>query len=257
MIYFLIILVFSILAINKIIDGYIFIPPKLEKFDPKYRLKFCYSKNNNKISFIHIQPENLSKKYIIYSHGNHTDIIQTKPYIEYLIKKNKLDINFIIYDYIGYGFSQKLKPSEKYCYESLEAVINSLIKSGISPGDIYLVGESLGTGVVINYVANNYWKNPILLISPYLSIFSVISDFLAKFPGDRFKNYQKIKNIHCGIKIAHGSDDTIININHSYKLLELIPANLKLEPVWVEAEHNNIIIFMDFKKVISDLINNK
>lgn len=256
MLILLLIIIFSLPIIDKLINRAIFIPPIKGIFDPNSKIYFCNSINNYMISYCHLKPKNKkSKKYIVYSHGNAIDITEMRKIINFIIDDQNLDFNFILYDYIGYGFSENKVPNEELCYESLDAIITLLRKSGIPEEDIYLMGQSLGTGVILDYVSKNNWSNPIILISPYKSIFSIISKYLGNIPGDRFKSISKIKNINCKVKIIHGLLDDLITINHSYDLLKELPNYLKFNPIWLKANHYDIIYKIDFREHLFDVFN--
>lgn len=209
-------------------------------------LFYLESINKYKISAICINPENNNEpslpptKYIVWSHGNGTDIYDMYPYFTMLA--DKLNVCIIAYDYIGYGLSENIRPKEKLCYESLETVMKHLLcELKINALDIYLVGHSLGTGVVIDYMSKNDWKTPSILISPYKSICRVVANTSCVSPIDKFESNKKLSQIDCPIKIFHGESDELINISHAVDLYD----NLKdksLLPVWFTGVgHNNIL----------------
>src|SRR5258705_194298 len=80
----------------------------------------------------------------------------------------------------------------------------------IEEKNIILIGQSLGTGIVIDYVSKNKWDSPIILISPYKSIISVVCDSSIVKPIDKFQSLKKIKSITCPVKIFHGKEDKTI-----------------------------------------------
>lgn len=265
------------------IDSMIFNPPKMN-----YTVEDL-SKNIEDRCEIHFTKENVclcviypnSKpfeytKYVIWSYGNSCNILSMKDYaIQFA---NKYQIPIILYDYIGYGLSKGPKnlnssfatvnfPSEENCYISLKSVINfcetdsifkdkeinvSIQSKHPSQRDYILVGHSLGTGVVIDYVAKNlYWDNPIVLISPYKSILSIPFEtrpyllYLCAFL-DRFTSFDKLFNISCPIKIFHGINDTLINVSHSIEIYSRV-LNRTYEPTFFHSiGHNDILPHLDF-----------
>lgn len=62
----------------------------------------------------------------------------------------------VSYDYIGYGMSEG-EPSEENCLKSL-----SLVVDYYNNYKELLIGQSLGTGVVVDYVSTNEWTLPII-----------------------------------------------------------------------------------------------
>ena len=198
------------------------------------RLFDTYTTDNEKISGLEIYSKKNSDdaKYIIYSHGNTGNIASTHKYLKSL--SDTLDINVISYDYIGYGLSENKNPTEQRCYESLEYVIKYIIHNKcVHPSRIYLVGRSLGTGVVIDYISKNNWNTPVILISPYKSIMTInnYTRFLSYI--DKFNSITKITNVKCPVKILHGENDTTIDISHSKELYEKLP-NKTFEPTWLK-----------------------
>ena len=179
-------------------------------------------------------------KYIVWSHGNGTDIYDMYLYFTKLC--DELNVCVIAYDYVGYGLSENIRPTEKLCYESLETVMKYLLcELKINALDIYLVGHSLGTGVAIDYMSKNNWKTPSILISPYKSICRVVVNTSCVTPIDKFESNKKLSKIDCPIKIFHGESDELIHISHAVDLYD----NLKdksLSPVWFTGVgHNNML----------------
>ena len=75
---------------------------------------------------------------------------------------------------------------------------------GIRESQITLIGQSLGTGIVVEYCKKTNWKNPIILLSPYKSIVRVQYDphwldiiansFIDNI--DLFQNHRKIGELN-------------------------------------------------------------
>ena len=244
-------------SLNKLI----FRPPPPRREDEykvilnKYLKIVSYLTNDNKeISAIIGVPKFIpgADKCIIFSHGNNCDAFTMFYYIEKWA--TDLGAHVVCYDYIGYGLSADDEPSENGCYASLEATIDYVnIMMGINKSKIYLMGQSLGTGVIINYVSKTEWLTPIILISPYKTICRIIIDSCIVTPIDKFKNIQKIKHVHCPVKIIHGTRDTIINIEHAVELYNKLP-NKSLDPSWIEdADHNDILDRLD-DNIIYDVL---
>lgn len=186
------------------------------------------------------------QKYLVFSHGNAEDMYSS----DYLYRRlsNELGVGICVYDYPGYGLSTG-NPHERGCYENHEAVINALMREYYIPKEnIFLVGRSIGTGVVVDYITSHAWTTPVMLISPYKSIFSVVTDkpdgsfnaysLLRAF--DRFDSIGKIGRAACPIKIIHGCDDNIIPVHHGRDLYAAMP-NKTLRPEWIDGVgHNDI-----------------
>lgn len=197
--------------------------------------------SNNQIGVVIVHPKNInSTKYLVFSHGNGSDIYTMYDY--FVCLSNMLQVNVVGYDYVGYGISRNVRPSETGCYESMECIMNYLLNNRkISPRNIYLMGQSLGTGVVVDYIAKHDWRNPVILISPYKSICRVVSDTSCIKPIDKFTSLDKLKKVNCPIKVFHGMNDEVINVAHGVAIYHNLN-NKKFPPVWfTNTGHNDIL----------------
>ena len=267
MFYFL----FSLLhkLIDRCIEWFIHKPIRIREEDfavmntERSRLVNIYTKNKEKISLVEIYPTketmvncNASQKYLIYSHGNNGTILSKFSY--FLNLSANLNISIIAYDYIGYGLSENKLPTETGCYDSLKCTIDYVVDLGADFSNIYLMGRSLGTGVVIDYVSKNDWGTPIILISPYKSIATIILDteFNIFYPIDKFRSVEKLKSVKCPAKIFHGEDDTVINISHGKNLYDNLPNKL-FEPTWLKNIGHQRILKMITIDHYQEIISNK
>jgi abhydrolase domain-containing protein 17 len=77
-------------------------------------------------------------------------------------------------------------------------------------------------------------------------------------PFDKFRNIDKIKEVHCPILIIHGKDDRIVPFWHGEKLFEA--ANEPKLKFWVDdAGHNDLLWvastrYWDIIKEFTDVI---
>jgi len=231
------------------LDSLIFQPPT--GYFNSNNLKYIKSKNGNKIAYLEILSSKKSNKYIVWSHGNAMVIHQLESYFKYL--SNLLNINIIAYDYQGYGLSEGIC-NEQNCYDDLEMVVSYLVnKRKIDEKNIYLIGQSLGTGVVVNFVSLFDWNTPVLLISPYKSMARVVTDEYAymsayiAYPIDQFITINKLSTVTCPIKIIHGLDDEVINVRHGQEIFDELPNKL-LKPIWMpNTGHNDILTKLTYE----------
>lgn len=241
-------------------SSYIFYPPppiNNTKYLPNVKNIKIISKNSNKIDVIvcypHINYNN--NKIIIYSHGNASNNCELQYYLTNL--SNMLNIMVVCYDYQGYGNSEGYC-SEQNCYDDITSVVE-YVRYKYHDKKIYLIGQSLGTGIVIDYVSKHDWHYPIILISPYESMLniaveenSIIRWLLAEY--DMFSSIGKISKVRCPVKIFHGAKDSLINISHARKLYEQLP-NKTFEPSWImDCGHNDITNYItvnDLQEIIN------
>jgi pimeloyl-ACP methyl ester carboxylesterase len=240
----------SIESIDNTVTELLFHPPNTEKTSieelnelPGTKVFSVVDKNNNSISVIEVSkhyPLSREDIVIIFSHGNASDIYTF--YKQLCNYSRNLNVLMVCYDYPGYGLSTG-NLSEENCYGSIESVINYYSKK-INKKNIILVGQSLGTGVTVNYAHDNNWEHPIVLISPYKSIGRVLVDSVmveSSFRHNMFKNYSKIEKLVCPVKIIHGTNDEVIPIDHGKHLYKLLKH--PIVPSWKEGYgHNDICL---------------
>ncbi|AYV85024.1 MAG: hydrolase family protein [Satyrvirus sp.] len=237
-------------SIDDKIEDFIYMPPdtrgKIENFrelgTTRSKLIYHQTKDNKTICGVVIYPyyNNNPDKYIVFSHGNASDIYSMFYFMKDL--SDKLGVGIIGYDYIGFGMSHDEKPSERGCYDSMEAIMDYILNElYIDKKNIYLLGQSLGTGIAIDYVFKHNWTNPIILVSPYKSICRVVADTSLVAPIDKFNTLKKLGSITCPVKIFHGDLDKVISITHGKEIYENLK-NKTFDPVWFKnVGHNDIL----------------
>tara|TARA_A100001011_G_scaffold374901_1_gene435860 strand:- start:3656 stop:4456 length:801 start_codon:yes stop_codon:yes gene_type:complete len=166
--------------------------------------------------------KNLKKnKTLIFFHGNAGNLSNRVYKLNAL---NKLNINILIISWRS--FSGNLgEPTEQNIYADGQKAINWLNSMGVKNEDIFLYGESLGTGVAIELGQKNSF-NGIILESPYTSMENVAKNYYPWLPirlllKDKYKSEEKIKNIKIPILIMHGKKDTIVPFYMGEELFKL------------------------------------
>jgi pimeloyl-ACP methyl ester carboxylesterase len=229
---------------------FIFKPPIIDKTKESPYDSIISSKNGNKISYKMFEPSNDTytdnSKYVIWCHGNSDTIeSETNRMIRY---SDYLNVKIVYFDYQGYGYSEG-NPSEENCYSDLYDIVNFLISNGINKKDIYLIGRSLGTGVISGYAYRNEWKSDIILISPFKSILRVVIDFTNKVSCDNFNTYDISNLLMCPVKIIHGENDTTINVSHSIDIYKKLN-DKKYYPSYVtDANHHDILSKLNWSEI--------
>jgi pimeloyl-ACP methyl ester carboxylesterase len=124
--------------------------------------------------------------------------------------------------------------------------------------NIILMGQSIGTGVVMSYAHKHNWTNPIILVSPYKSIVAVATNSCSTMTQyiDKFPSLKYIKEMDCPIKIFHGIDDKLIPISHGMDLDDANP-NKTFKPTWMEGVGHNGILEIIQTKDLLEVVNYK
>lgn len=209
-----------VILINYLIDKIIFKRPSVdillyknlnyETPSVKSSLEKTYTDIYQEIKYNIIIPKTTFEKYIIFS-SNNIPICDSELYEDMINFVNKYNVAVITYDYCGMGLSEGT-PSENNYTISLSKIVNHIKnKYNIFEENIILIGEGMGAGVVVNFLdLNKEWSSPVVLISPFKSVFRLLFNF--KIPFDRFPIIDKVKTIKTPIKIidnlgsSHGKE---------------------------------------------------
>ncbi|SVE28114.1 uncharacterized protein METZ01_LOCUS480968, partial [marine metagenome] len=185
---------------------------------------------------------------IIFFHGNGEIVTD---YDDVGKEYNHREINFIIVDYRGYGFSNG-KPTLSNILSDSKNIFNYLMEELDKDylDKVFIMGRSLGSTCALE-IASHYSNkiNGLIIESGFLNedpLFNLIginpkqADFKK---GDGFLNEQKIINYFGPLLIIHATQDHIIPFNHGELLFNCCPStNKKLVPIY-GANHNNILEF--------------
>lgn len=126
-----------------------------------------------------------------------------------------------ILEYPGFG-ARPGSPNEQSLFQAAAEAIDLLKKEG----PIYVMGESLGTGVA-SYLAGTYPQiiKGVLLIAPYNNLTDVAQYHMPIFPvkwmlRDRFPSATYLENYHGPIGILVAGQDVVVPIQFGRKLYE-------------------------------------
>jgi abhydrolase domain-containing protein 17 len=234
----------------------------------------------NDICVLEVYPDEIShKRYptkiMILSHGNASDVFTMYSFLKLMANTYKMVC--ICYDYPGYGISNG-RPSEKTCCNALTQVVNYYLTMSstkycinkkklycknkndklITQYDILLIGQSLGTGVVVDFLSKQNWLSTSVLISPYKSIPRVFSDTSigSVIRNNAYNSINKIKRTVGPILMIHGLNDTLIPYRHTSELHQNIPNKLH-SPIYLKnIGHNDILQSIIEKNLLINAIYN-
>uniref|UniRef100_A0A3Q0S5W6 palmitoyl-protein hydrolase n=1 Tax=Amphilophus citrinellus TaxID=61819 RepID=A0A3Q0S5W6_AMPCI len=201
------------------------------------------SSRGNRIGCMYIRCAPNSRFTVLFSHGNAVDLGQMSSF--YIGLGTRINCNIFSYDYSGYGVSTG-KPSEKNLYADIDAAWHTLrTRYGISPENIILYGQSIGTVPTVD-LASRYECAAVVLHSPLTSGMRVaFPDTKKTYCFDAFPNIEKVSKITSPVLIIHGTEDEVIDFSHGLALFERCPK--AVEPLWVEgAGHNDIELYSQY-----------
>ncbi|XP_056319782.1 alpha/beta hydrolase domain-containing protein 17A [Danio aesculapii] len=201
------------------------------------------SSRGNRVGCMYIRCAPSARFTVLFSHGNAVDLGQMSSF--YIGLGTRINCNIFSYDYSGYGVSTG-KPSEKNLYADIDAAWQALrSRYGISPENIILYGQSIGTVPTVD-LASRYECAAVILHSPLTSGMRVaFPDTKKTYCFDAFPNIEKVSKITSPVLIIHGTEDEVIDFSHGLALYERCPK--AVEPLWVEgAGHNDIELYTQY-----------
>lgn len=134
--------------------------------------------------------------------------------------------------YRGYGGS-KGEPSEAGLHLDADAAYDWLLDQGVSPDQLVVVGESLGTGVATRLAADHAVA-ALILEAPYTSLAEIAA---LRFPWapvgllirDPFRSLDHMPRVAAPVLILHGTEDRRVPPEMGERLFQAVDGPRKLE----------------------------
>lgn len=209
------------------------------------------SSRGNRVSCMFVRCATNSRYTLLFSHGNAVDLGQMCSF--YIGLGSRINCNVFSYDYSGYGVSSG-RPSEKNLYADIEAAWQVLRnKYNVSPENIILYGQSIGTVPTID-LASRYECAAVILHSPLMSGLRVAFPETRKtYCFDAFPSIDKVSKVASPVLVIHGTEDEVIDFSHGLAMYERCPR--AVEPLWVEgAGHNDIELYAQYLERLKQFI---
>ncbi|BES90111.1 unnamed protein product [Nesidiocoris tenuis] len=204
---------------------------------------FARTSRGNRIACLFVRCSANARFTILFSHGNAVDLGQMSSF--YLGLGSRINCNIFSYDYSGYGVSSG-KPSEKNLYADIDSAWHTLrTRYGISPENIILYGQSIGTVPTVD-LASRYEVGAVVLHSP------LTSGMRVAFPKtkrtwffDAFPSIDKVPKVTSPVLVIHGKEDEVVDFSHGKAIYEKCPR--PVDPLWVEnAGHNDVELYQEY-----------
>ena len=165
-------------------------------------------------------PHPRARLTVLHSHGNAVDL----GMMQHLLRQLSaiLQVNVLGYDYSGYGCSSG-SVAVRNTLADVEACWGYLTEErGISPGDIILYGQSLGSGPSAWLASQQPEVGGLVLHSGLASGIRVLNPSIRWWPNwaDIYPNFKLVRGIGCPTLIMHGTEDDVVHFNHGLKLYE-------------------------------------
>src|SRR5690349_19480196 len=177
---------------------------------------------------------------VLWCHGNAGNIINRLDNLKWL---HQLGLSVFLFDYRGYGKSQKFNPSENGLYQDAMGAYDYLTRiRKIRPERICIFGRSLGAAVAGD-LATQRAASALILESSFPSIEAVAKFYYSGLPvhwllGAEFRLIDCLPQLSLPKLVIHGDKDDIIPIELGRQVFEAAkpPKDWYVIP---GANHNN------------------
>jgi uncharacterized protein len=158
--------------------------------------------------------------WVLHLHGN-ADSAFSPWQVRHCEALRRSGFNVLEIDYRGFGLTPGL-PSEAGMYDDAEAAYQALLRRGVAPNRIILLGHSLGSGPAV-LLATRHQAAALVLFGAFTSIPDAAADRYPYLPvrlavAVQFNSLARIGQVHIPLVIAHSRRDQLIPYSHALKL---------------------------------------
>jgi fermentation-respiration switch protein FrsA (DUF1100 family) len=158
--------------------------------------------------------------WMLHLHGN-ADSAFSPLQVRHCEALRRSGFNVLEIDYRGFGPTPG-RPSEAGMYDDSEAAYRELLRRGVPPNRIILLGHSLGSGPAV-LLATRHKAAALVLFGAFTSIPDAAAERYPYLPvrlvvGVQFNSLARIGDVHMPVVIAHSRGDTLIPYSHALKL---------------------------------------
>jgi uncharacterized protein len=178
---------------------------------------------------------------ILFLHGNAQSVYEWALVREDLAA---LECGLLLIDYPGYGKSSG-DPEEQGLYASGRAALRWLLdERQLPPGQVVVLGKSLGGGVATEIVRDRV-PGGVILESTFRSVPSVARRLLPMVPADavlseeRYESLARVDALTMPLLVVHGTHDELIPFEEGQGLFDAAPEPKELYAVQ-GAGHNDV-----------------
>lgn len=197
-----------------------------------------------------VNPSFAKEKLLIYFGGNAEDVF-------FNIDDFKgIQAASLFVAYRGYGPSSG-RPGEAELFADGLALLDDMV-ARYSPGEVFLIGRSLGSGVAC-YVASRREVAGAILVTPYDSIENVAKSHYPWLPvglflRHRFASLEFLRDIRCPLLVVYGGEDRVIDPARTENLIRHIRGEKEI--VYIKAaDHGTIEMYPAYWEAVLRFIN--
>ncbi|MGV3731521.1 MAG: alpha/beta hydrolase [Sphingopyxis sp.] len=175
---------------------------------PGFRLVHTQTADGLRLIAFHraAQPD---QRTILFFHGNGDNLLGAIQATRGLAANGN---GLLLAEYRGYGGNPG-SPGEAELYRDGDAAMRWLAAAGVAPGDVIVVGNSVGSGPATE-MARRHDVAALMLVSGFSSLPDVVGEAMPFVPRalvrDRFDNAAKLARVRAPVFLMHGDADTLV-----------------------------------------------
>lgn len=223
-------------------------PKDLQKFAEKSGFASWLNSRGEAIGWHRASRQDPARRCILVLHGNAGCAVDRFPYGDAFQAIEPID--FYILEYPGYG-GRPGSPTQTSILLAAEEALNNIPKHPPAPGSgavhcsVFVVGESLGTGVAA-WLAGTFPDrvSGLFLVAPYNSMTAVAQRHMPLFPvktilRDRYPSSTWLQQYRGPVAVLLAGKDRVVPTDLGRDLFETYrgPKKLWIEP---DADHNEL-----------------
>ncbi len=196
-----------------------------------------------------VNPEFSDRRLLIYYGGKGEDIFLNIEEFE------DIQIATLFVPYRGYSINSG-QPGETTFFADALAIIDD-VRQQFSPGKIFLMGRSLGTGVAC-YAAAKREVNGVILVTPFASISALAKIRYPWLPislllKHKFLSDKYVRQVTAPFLVLYGDEDTVVPPLQTKKLLNCIKSETK--EIYIKgANHGTIDMHPEYWPAILEFL---
>jgi fermentation-respiration switch protein FrsA (DUF1100 family) len=185
---------------------------------------------------------------LLYVHGNGGSLVTRSERIR---KYMAHGYGIVMMTYRGFGGSTG-RPTETANVSDAKEVYEAVRASGIPARDIVIYGESLGTGVAVQVVAEKA-VGGVILDAPYTSIVDLATLHYPYLPArwlmtDRYETLRFAARVKAPVLIVHGEADDIIPVAMSRQVAAALTGPVQVA-TFAGAGHSDHYLFGSYETI--------
>ncbi len=184
-----------------------------------------------------------SRFTVLFAHGNAGNISHRLDRARLL--QSRLQADVFLFDYRGYGRSEG-GPDEEGTYRDARAAYRYLVEQrGLPAERLLLLGESLGSAVVLDLALVRPCR-ALILESPFTSVpdmAKAVFPFLpvASILRTRYDNLAKVGRLRVPLLVLHGDRDSVVPFEQGRRVFEAAPEPKRFFRI-AGADHNDTYV---------------